>query len=68
MEATGVMGALGGLKELLARTGVHEPNAPDNNTSATYQPDPSGQQHTPSSLSAALNTPFIAPPRDDEEH
>jgi hypothetical protein len=71
-EATGVMGAIGGIKELLARTGVEKGLAPGE-TRPDMQPigrPPADIGGTPSdrALKALTGLSTGAPPADDEEH
>jgi regulator of protease activity HflC (stomatin/prohibitin superfamily) len=70
MEATGVMGALGGLKELLARTGVHEgvePGASRASVPAVPRPPVDmAAQRAQGALSALTGVSSIAPPRGEE--
>jgi hypothetical protein len=69
MEATGVMGALGGLKELLARTGIHEKVEPGESRTtipAARTPADISGQRAQSALSALAGITAIAPPQDEE--
>ena len=69
MEATGVMGALGGLKELLARTGTHENVEPGESRStipAARAPGEISGQRVQSALGALAGITSIAPPQDEE--
>jgi hypothetical protein len=58
-EATGVMGALGGLKELLARTGVQENTASE--TAGVSRPASGAYQPPRPQITATVGTPFPPP-------
>jgi regulator of protease activity HflC (stomatin/prohibitin superfamily) len=59
-EASGVMGALGGLKELLARTGTGA-GAADAGGTSSRPPDGAGYQQPRSQLTATTGTAFTTP-------
>jgi regulator of protease activity HflC (stomatin/prohibitin superfamily) len=67
-EASGVMGALGGIKELLARTGMHGAGAA--NDAVSRPPQSTGYQPPRSSASMAASAFVLppSPPPDSEEH
>lgn len=58
-EATGVMGALGGLKELLSRTGVQETTASEN--AGVPRPASGAYQSPRPQITATAGTPFPPP-------
>ena len=59
-EATGVMGALGGIKELLARSGAAADSA-----AATRPPEGAGYQQPRPQITATTGTPWT-PPKPEE--
>ncbi|HEY9516429.1 MAG TPA: SPFH domain-containing protein, partial [Gemmatimonadaceae bacterium] len=69
-EATGVMGALGGIKELLARTGLHEAVAAEGGRASvppvTRPPTDFTRQPSEKALGALSGMSSIVPPPDEE--